>query len=100
LVTIAVGFATSGLSFAVLLFLLGAGEAGAFLGATRAMQMWYPRRERGFAQGFTHSASRFGAFIAPTIIVFLGAMDIRSPTLGAAAPAPPPATPPRSRALR
>jgi sugar phosphate permease len=71
LITIAVGFATSGLSFAVLLFLLGAGEAGAFPGATRAMQMWYPRRERGFAQGFTHSASRFGAFIAPTIIVLI-----------------------------
>ena len=39
LMTIAAGFANSGLSFAVLLFLLGAGEAGAFPGATRAMQM-------------------------------------------------------------
>ena len=80
IVTAAVGFATSGLSFAVLLFLLGAGEAGAFPGATRAMQMWYPRRERGFAQGFTHSASRFGAFIAPSIIVLIiaGSVSIGS----------------------
>jgi sugar phosphate permease len=89
LITIAVGFATSGLSFAVLLFLLGAGEAGAFPGATRAMQMWYPRSERGFAQGFTHSASRFGAFIAPTIIVLIisghvaiGSFSISAQALG------------------
>ena len=68
LMTTAVGFASSAPAFVVLLFLLGTGEAGAFPGATRAMQMWYPRRERGFAQGFTHSASRFGASIAPTII--------------------------------
>jgi sugar phosphate permease len=78
LVTIAAGFASGGLSLAILLFLLGAGEAGAFPGATRAMQMWYPRRERGFAQGFTHSASRFGAFIAPPIIVLI----ISMPALG------------------
>jgi sugar phosphate permease len=87
LMTIAAGFASSGLSFAVLLFLLGAGEAGAFPGATRAMQMWYPRRERGFAQGFTHSASRFGAFIAPTIIILIisGHADIGSLSISATA---------------
>jgi sugar phosphate permease len=68
LMTAAVGLATSSLSFMLLLFLLGTGEAGAFPGATRAMQMWYPRRERGFCQGFTHSASRLGAAVAPPII--------------------------------
>src|SRR5580700_5349483 len=76
LMTAAVGLATSWPSFMVLLFLLGTGEAGAFPGATRAMQTWYPRRERGFCQGFTHSASRLGAAVAPpivgTIIVALG----------------------------
>jgi sugar phosphate permease len=77
-VTVAAGFAGSASSLVILLFLLGAGEAGAFPGATRAMQMWYPRRERGFAQGFTHSASRFGAFIAPPIIVLI----ISTPALG------------------
>jgi sugar phosphate permease len=66
--TAAVGLAGSWQAFMILLFLLGIGEAGAFPGATRAMQMWFPRRERGFAQGFTHSASRFGAAIAPPII--------------------------------
>jgi sugar phosphate permease len=89
LMTAAVGLASGALSFAVLLFLLGAGEAGAFPGATRAMQMWYPRRERGFAQGFTHSASRFGAFIAPSIIVLIiaghlqiGSISMSMPALG------------------
>lgn len=76
LMTAAVGLASSWPAFVVLLFLLGTGEAGAFPGATRAMQTWYPRRERGFCQGFTHSASRLGAAVAPpivgTIIVTLG----------------------------
>jgi sugar phosphate permease len=66
--TAAVGLAGSWPAFVILLFLLGTGEAGAFPGATRAMQMWFPRLERGFCQGFTHSASRLGAAVAPPII--------------------------------
>jgi sugar phosphate permease len=52
-------------------FLLGVGEAGAFPTATRAMQMWFPRDERGFVQGITHAASRLGAAIGPPVAVFL-----------------------------
>jgi sugar phosphate permease len=59
------------LSFWFLRFLFGIGEAGAFPSATRAMQLWYPRRERGFVQGITHSASRLGAAIAPPIVIFI-----------------------------
>jgi sugar phosphate permease len=58
-------------SFWVIRFLFGIGEAGAFPSATRAMQLWYPRRERGFVQGITHSASRLGAAIAPPIVIFI-----------------------------
>lgn len=58
-------------SFCVIRFLFGIGEAGAFPTATRAMQLWFPREERGFVQGITHSASRFGAAIAPPISVGL-----------------------------
>jgi sugar phosphate permease len=58
-------------SFIAVRFLFGIGEAGAFPGATRAMQLWYPRPERGFVQGITHSASRFGAAIAPPIVVLI-----------------------------
>jgi sugar phosphate permease len=66
--TAATAAAFSSLSFIVVRFLFGVGEAGAFPGATRAMQLWYPQRERGFVQGITHSASRLGAAIAPLIV--------------------------------
>ena len=58
IMTAATAAAFSGASFIVIRFLFGIGEAGAFPGATRAMQLWYPRRERGLVQGVTHSASR------------------------------------------
>jgi sugar phosphate permease len=35
------------------------------------MQLWYPRPERGFVQGITHSASRAGAAIAPPIVLLI-----------------------------
>jgi sugar phosphate permease len=63
--------AMGAVSFVVIRFLFGIGEAGAFPGATRAMQLWYPRQERGFVQGITHSASRFGAAIAPPLVVLI-----------------------------
>src|SRR5215469_12857559 len=69
--TAATAAASSVVSFVVVRFLFGIGEAGAFPGATRAMQLWYPREERGFVQGITHSASRLGAAIAPPIVVLI-----------------------------
>jgi sugar phosphate permease len=69
--TAATGAAFNATSFIVLRFLFGVGEAGAFPGATRAMQLWYPRSERGFVQGITHSASRAGAAIAPPIVLLI-----------------------------
>ena len=71
IMTAATAAATSALSFVAVRFLFGMGEAGAFPGATRAMQLWYPRRERGLVQGLTHSASRLGAAIAPPIVVLI-----------------------------
>ena len=63
--------ATGAVSLAIIRFLFGIGEAGAFPVATRAMQLWYPRQERGFVQGVTHSASRLGAAVAPPIVVLI-----------------------------
>jgi sugar phosphate permease len=63
--TFSIGFK----SFWGVRFALGVGEAGAFPTATRAMQMWYPRDERGFVQGVSHAASRFGAAIGPPVAV-------------------------------
>src|ERR1700687_1664649 len=56
-------------SFWGIRFALGVGEAGAFPTATRAMQMWVPRDERGFVQGVSHAASRLGAAVGPPIAV-------------------------------
>src|ERR1700760_2098894 len=71
IMTAATAAAFSALSFIVVRFLFGVGEAGAFPGATRAMQLWYPQSERGFVQGITHSASRAGAAIAPPIVLLI-----------------------------
>jgi sugar phosphate permease len=69
--TMATAAATGAVSFFIMRFLFGIGEAGAFPGATRAMQLWYTPQERGFVQGITHSASRLGAAIAPPIVVLI-----------------------------
>jgi sugar phosphate permease len=71
IMTAATAGAFSSVSFIVVRFLFGVGEAGAFPGATRAMQLWYPQRERGLVQGITHSASRLGAAIAPPLVVLI-----------------------------
>src|ERR1700681_1245656 len=71
IMTAATAAATGAPSSILFRFLFGIGEAGAFPGATRAMQLWYPPQERGFVQGITHSASRLGAAIAPPIVVLI-----------------------------
>jgi sugar phosphate permease len=71
LMTAATGLAAGATSFKIIRFLFGVGEAGAFPGATRAMQLWYPRSERGFVQGITHSASRAGAALAPPLVLLI-----------------------------
>jgi sugar phosphate permease len=48
-------------------FLLGLSEAGAFPVASRGMQLWFPRVERGRIQGTTHFFSRFAVAITPLI---------------------------------
>jgi len=57
-------------------FLLGLGEAGAFPVASRGMQLWFPRSERGRIQGTTHFFSRLAVavtpFVAGTIMLTFG----------------------------
>ena len=70
------GAAWSAVSLLVIRFLFGAGEAGAFPGATRAFYGWLPAKERGFAQGIFHSGARLGAaaslFLMPALIHWIG----------------------------
>lgn len=49
--------------------LVGVGEGGAFPAATRALAHWMPVRERGLAQGITHSAARLGGAVAPPVVL-------------------------------
>lgn len=58
-------------SFSIIRFVFGLGESGAFPTATRAMQSWFPREERGMCQGLTHAAARFGAAISPPLVVVI-----------------------------
>jgi len=46
-------------------FLLGLGEAGAFPVASRGMQLWFAKSERGLIQGTTHFFSRLAVAITP-----------------------------------
>src|SRR5208282_141055 len=69
IMTALTSFGIGALSFTVIRFLFGVGEGGAFPVATRSMQLWFPRQERGLVQGVSHSASRLGAAIAPPLVV-------------------------------
>jgi len=50
---------------------LGAAEAGAFPVASRGMQMWFARSERGRIQGITHLFSRAALVLTPPLAAVL-----------------------------
>jgi sugar phosphate permease len=50
---------------------LGVGEGATFPTATRAMSVWIPERNWGFAQGITHSSARIGNAVTPPLIAVL-----------------------------
>jgi sugar phosphate permease len=68
LFTAATALAWNFASLVVIRALFGLGESGAFATATRAFASWIPSSERGFAQGVTHAAARFGATATPIIV--------------------------------
>src|ERR1700681_334591 len=64
--------AASGLaSFAAFRFLLGAGEAANWPGATKAVSEWFPKSERGMAVAIFDSGSAVGGAIAPVMVIWL-----------------------------
>jgi sugar phosphate permease len=69
--TLVTGFATGLGGLILARLLVGTGEGGTIPVATRAMSNWVPRERRGFAQGFTHSASRAAAALTPPLVVFM-----------------------------
>jgi ACS family hexuronate transporter-like MFS transporter len=63
---------SSGLwSFCGFRFLLGAGEAANWPGATKAVSEWFPPKERGIAVALFDSGSAIGGAVAPALVVWL-----------------------------
>lgn len=58
--------------------LLGLGEAGAFPAATRAVEEWFPKRERGLASGIYDSGARGGTLLSvPLVTALIAALGWR-----------------------
>ena len=51
-------------------FLFGAGEAGAYPNVARIIAHWFPRSERGRAQGLVITAAQIGGAVAPIITAY------------------------------
>ena len=51
-------------------FLFGAGEAGAYPNAARALRNWFPYSRRGLAQGLLWAFGRWGGSIAAPLVAF------------------------------
>lgn len=69
--TMLTGAAKNAVHLLIIRFLFGAGEAGAFPGATRGLYSWVTAKERGIAQGLFHSGARVGAALSLLIMPFL-----------------------------
>src|SRR5271169_4065662 len=78
--TMLTGAARGFASLFVLRLAVGFAEGAAFPTATRAMSIWTPVREWGFAQGITHSFARIGNAVTPPLMaVLLLAVSWRRP---------------------
>jgi sugar phosphate permease len=71
LFTSSITLAWNGLSMAVIQFLFGTCESGAFPIATSGLSRWILPAERGAAQGLTHAGSRLGGAITPFLVVLI-----------------------------
>jgi MFS transporter, ACS family, glucarate transporter len=52
-------------------FLFGAGEAGAYPNVARIISRWFPRRQRGGAQGIVITSAQIGGALAPVVTAYL-----------------------------
>jgi len=68
---VAHAFCRSFLSFGIVRFGLGIGEAGNFPAAVKATGEWFPLKERSFATGIFVSGSSIGALIAPIMVPYI-----------------------------
>lgn len=66
--SICTSFARGFLGFAVVRFLLGAGESANWPGATKAVSEWFPKRDRALAAALFDSGSSIGGAVATFLI--------------------------------
>jgi len=77
--TVLTGFAFNYASLVAIRFLFGSGEAGAWPNVARTFSRWFPRQERGTAQGvFFMSAHLAGGLTPMLVTVLLGYISWRS----------------------
>lgn len=69
--TMLTGAAVGFRSLLAIRFLFGAGEAGAFPTIVRGFSRWFPRRERGTANGVLFFGSRVGGMLAAPVALLL-----------------------------
>jgi len=64
-------FVSTATQLGVFRFLLGAGESGNFMAATKAASEWFPAKERAFVNGLVQAGAAVGAIVSGPIIVWL-----------------------------
>jgi len=69
--TVLTGAAFSYSSLVVIRFLFGAGEAGALPNAARTFSRWFPRQERGTAQGIFFMSMHLAGGLTPLLVTAL-----------------------------
>ncbi|WP_250456208.1 MFS transporter [Caballeronia sp. ATUFL_M2_KS44] len=72
--TIATGMVGGLASLCAARLLLGIGEGAALPAQARAIANWFQMKDRGFVQGITHSSSRLGNAVAPTLVALLATL--------------------------
>jgi MFS transporter, ACS family, glucarate transporter len=69
--TVLTGLAFNYSSLVAIRFLFGAGEAGALPNATRTFSRWFPRQERGTAQGIFFMSMHLAGGLTPLLVTAL-----------------------------
>jgi MFS family permease len=67
----AISLGLAGVALLLIRFLFGCGEAGAYPNLTRVTGIWFPFRQRAFAQGAVWMSARLGGALAPIVITWL-----------------------------
>jgi MFS transporter, ACS family, glucarate transporter len=70
LFTALTGAATGLVMLVTVRFLFGAGEAGAYPNVARIISRWFPRSERGRAQGAVITSAQIGGALAPVMTAY------------------------------